>query len=545
MSREPCEARASRDSPSDEGPRYAGVIERSRARWNHCAPGEDLCTGSLNPRRAALVQSRPPATHVRIFGSVLELWWAWAVVFEIVWVMVLSVYVLLEGRSPQATIAWILALSFLPLVGLPVYYLIGPRRFDRRKRRRLRAQAAVKKAWSLPETQGVGHDSTDARRHLMRMCETAAGSSARPRTGRVALFTDGAAAYSAVKEAIANAQHHVHLEYYIWEPDETGTGLRDLLTERAKAGVEVRLLVDGFGSSNASDRFFRPLREAGAFVERFNALARWRPRMTNFRTHRKIIVCDGRVGFVGGMNVSNVHTSEHSGADAWRDTHMRLEGRAVRGLQMVFCEDWHYATGSSPAGKPYLLDKGDLEEASHIVQVVASGPDENMDAIHKLFFSAMAGAHRRVLATSPYFVPDPPIVNALVTASLRGADVRVLVPSGGDIPLVAAAARSYYEDLLETGVRIFEYGPPVLHSKTLVVDDDLAVVGTANIDNRSFRLNFEVVAAIYDGDTCRELADAFEHDLQNAREVTLEALDAEPFRRRLFSAMARLLSPIL
>jgi cardiolipin synthase len=222
-----------------------------------------------------------------------------------------------------------------------------------------------------------------------------------------------------------------------------------------------------------------------------------------------------------------------------------MRGPAVKGLQLVFFEDWLYASGTITNEANYLRGSHDVPPGDRLLQVVASGPDENLDAIHKLFFSAIAGAHERVLLTTPYFVPDEALLAALATAALRGADVQLLVPFGGDVPLVAAAARTYFPELLEIGVRVYEYGPPVLHSKTLVVDDDLAVVGTANTDNRSFRLNFEVVVANYDGDACGVLASAFESDLEHAQEITLEMLSKEPFSRRLFAASARLFSPIL
>lgn len=471
--------------------------------------------------------------------------WAALSAIESVWIVAATIFVILQRRSAQATLAWIFALAFLPVVGIVLYLFLGPRRYEKRKRRRARAQAYVG-ALHVSDTDGK-HPRSDQALHLMRLCENAGGPAARPRTASGEVFLDGKSKYEALSTAIAEAEHHIHCEYYIWEPDNIGTRLRDQLCERARAGVEVRVLVDGFGSSKAHDRFWQSLRDCGGDVRRFNAftLTNWRPRMANFRTHRKIVVVDGRVGFTGGMNVSDVHTSEFSGDDAWRDTHLRLEGPAVKGLQMVFFEDWFYATDASPDGPEYLRGTEDLPEGNREVQVVASGPDENLDAIHKLFFSSIAGAHERVFLTTPYFVPDEPIFDALNTAALRGADVKILVPAAGDVPLVAAAARTYYPELLNNGVRIFEYGPPVLHSKTLVVDDDLAIVGTANTDNRSFRLNFEVVVANYDAEICDGLATAFDDDLECATEVTLEALQEAPFLRRFIASTARLFSPVL
>ena len=476
-------------------------------------------------------------------------WDAWTIAMtllpplEVAWVAVAAVYILLQRRSATATIAWILALAFFPIVGIVLYILIGPRRFERRKRRRAIAHEVVDRNTTIDaHAIEVGPRQS----HLITMLATAVGRAGRARRADLEVFLDGKSKFDALEKAIREAGRHIHLEYYIWEPDRIGTRLRDLLTERAEQGVEVRVLIDGFGSNKAQERFWRPLCKAGGQVRRFNevSLMRWRPRMSNFRSHRKIAVIDGTIGFTGGMNVSDVHTSEFSGEEAWRDTHLMLRGSAVKGLQMVFFEDWHYAGGDAPDTDRYLPEVGAVDHGDHLVQVVSSGPDEGLDAIHKLFFVSIASACDRVELTTPYFVPDQSITDALRAAALRGADVRLLVPEGGDQPFVAAAARSYYPELLDAGVRIHEYGEPVLHSKTLVVDD-VAMIGTANTDNRSFRLNFEVVVAIHDAAVSDSLSEAFRTDLENAREVTAKDMADESLGRRLMQSIARLFSPIL
>jgi cardiolipin synthase len=473
-----------------------------------------------------------------------DAWWPLVSLAMTLWVAALSVWILFERRSPGATIAWILSLGFLPIVGIAVYFLVGPRRFDRKKLRHSIAAEAARRAGAHPadEAAPAAHAA-----HLVEQSERAAGLAARPRSADVEVYFRGRDSYAALAEAFAHARHHINLEYYIWEPDQIGTRLRDRLVERAAVGVEVRVLVDGIGSAQADARFWRPLTAAGGHVEWFNALSlrRLRPRLANFRTHRKIAVIDGRVGFTGGMNVSDVHTAEFSGEAAWRDTHLRLEGPAVRGLQMIFCEGWYYATGESLDRPTYYPEPGTLARGAHTVQIIASGPDENKNAIHKLYFSAIAAARERVLLTSPYFVPDESIFNALTAAALRGADVRVLVPADNDTRLVGAASRSYYPDLIDMGVRIFEYGPPMLHAKTLVVDDLVAVVGTANVDVRSFELNFELVVASYEAAACDALAARFDDDLARAREVTAATVDDYSLARRAGQNFARLLSPML
>lgn len=475
-----------------------------------------------------------------------ESWWALLPFVETVWVIAVAVWILFERRSPLATVAWIMALSLLPVVGLLVYLLLGPRRFRRRKLRHAEAQDIARELGVRANDDLTGEASPPVRA-LMRLCTGVAGRPATPRCADLELFTRGEALFDTLERAIEQARHHVHMEYYIWLPDATGTRLRDCLAARAEQGVEVRVLVDGFGGSAATDRFWRPLRGAGGRVERFNPLSvsRWRPRLSNFRSHRKIAVIDGEVGFTGGMNITDAQAGRGEGGAVWRDTHLGLRGPATRGLQMVFCEGWYYATGRALDGEAYFPLPGRGGGDRRPLQIVASGPDENCDAIHKLYASAIAAAQRRVLLSSAYFVPDAALHTALVTAALRGVDVRVLVPAVSDLRVVAAASRSYYPELIAMGVRVFEYGPAMLHAKTLVVDDLVAVVGTANCDPRSFFLNFEVVAACYRPDLCASLARSFEQDLGSAVEVTRDSIGRAGLARRLLQNAARPLSPVL
>lgn len=469
-------------------------------------------------------------------------------IVEVTWVVGLSGWIILERRSPTATLAWIFALAWLPYVGIVLYLLIGPRRLHRKRRRYARARLNVAQASSelqalppaalaaLPADPGLAQFMTLARRtdHAPPL-----------RADRLQLFFSGDDCYANIEEAIEAAEHHVHLEYYIWNPDRTGARFRDLLCRKARQGVHVRLLLDSIGSSATRRSFLRPLAAAGAEAAWFNPLLarRLRPGSINFRTHRKIVVCDGHVGFTGGMNVCDEHSAAASDKAAWRDTHVRIDGPPVGWLQRVFLEDWYFATGGGPTHAVYF-PCDEAERNGPCVQIVSSGPDHDWYAIHKLYFTAISAARRRVLVSTPYFVPDDAILTALVTAALRGVDVRVLVPRKTDSRLVTAAAQSYYDELLRAGVQVYEYGPRMLHAKTLVADD-IALVGTANMDNRSFRLNFEVLAAIYDAGTAAELAEAFAADLRFAQHYSARGAARVPFFRRLTQSTARLLSPVL
>lgn len=458
----------------------------------------------------------------------------------------LVAWIALEKRAPVATLAWILLVIALPIAGPVVYYLIGHRRVKRSRFKRLRARLGLRDARERLRQQpasSTGEPFRTRQRQLMALA-TEVSESPPSSAQSIEFLFDGDDTFAAIEKAIRAAKHHVHLEYYIFEPDQTGARIRDLLIERAKAGVEVRVLVDGIGGHRLSRRFLAPLRAAGGHVAFFGPvrLARVRPRMVNFRTHRKIVVVDGRVGFTGGINVTDDQCPAVSGGRAFRDTHLRLEGAAVRWLQAVFLEDWSYVTGHAPTDDAYFPETAD---GPHAVQILASGPDEPWQAIQKLYFSAITSARERVLVTTPYFVPDEPVLTALVTAALRGVDVRVLVPRRSDSRTVSAAARSFFGDLLAAGVRVYEYTPRMLHAKTMVVDDVFASVGTANMDSRSFRLNYEVVAALYGEEGPRALAAAFERDLAKARAVTRGELANDRLPRRVMEAAARLLAPLL
>lgn len=458
-----------------------------------------------------------------------------------VWGLIVAVIIVLQRRSAAATLAWLFALAFLPVIGLLVYRLIGPLRLERKRLRRKLGRRAVREVLAAHAALAA----QDEEHQQLARVGIGLGESSPLRAEAVELYFDGDAAYAAILQAVAAAEHHVHLEYYIWEPDQIGTELRDALIARAKAGVQVRIIIDGTGASGLKERWIAPLRAAGAEVARFNPirLRSLRVRRPDFRTHRKIVVCDGRVGFTGGMNITDVHSAARS-AGYWRDTHLRVSGAAVWPLQRLFTEDWSFAADRlPPVDASTFPPPGRAGE--HLVQIIGSGPDSSAFAIHKAFFTAINQSTKRLWMTTPYFVPDEALLMAIVSAALRGVDVRLLVPRRGDSRLVDYAARSYFPELLEVGVRVFEYGARFIHAKTMACDDDVAIVGTANLDNRSFRLDFEVAAILYGGRANAALADAFQRDLRDSREIVRAEFERQPLLRRFGQAGARLLSPLL
>ena len=383
-------------------------------------------------------------------GPDLKLWLGLLWAGYLAW---LAGWIVLQKREPVATLSWIMSLALLPIIGLLIYHLFGPTRIRRHRLKRQQARARV-------EEMQPGPRLADEISPLMRLGQ---GSSGFPPSSseRVRLLGDGKATFDALVEAIAAARFHVHVEYYIFDPDRTGTRIRDALVERARAGVQVRLLVDAIGSVGLGREFLAPLREAGgevAFFHRFRLRRLWRPRL-NLRNHRKIVIVDGRVGFTGGINISD---TEHEGLrdDAFHDLHLRMEGESVRWLQLAFSEDWVYASGRVPSGVDQWpsLAPGPIR-----TQVLPAGPDSPWEPIHRVMLAALARGERRIWLATPYFVPGEAARMALTSAALRGVDVRLLVPVRSDSALVTAAARSYFDELMAAGARVYEYPAHAAH----------------------------------------------------------------------------------
>jgi cardiolipin synthase len=457
------------------------------------------------------------------------------------WISAIAVVIILERRSAAATLAWLFALVFLPVVGLLLYRVIGPLRLERKRLRRSRSRRVVAEA--LAALAALDDDTLEHQQ--LAHVGIQLGEAPPLRAHDVDLYLDGDSTYAAILAAVAAAKKHVHVEYYIWEPDRIGTELRDRLIERAKAGVKVRVILDASGSTHIKKRFLAPLRAAGVEVAWFNPirLRVLRARRPDFRTHRKIVVCDGRVGFTGGMNITDKHSASRS-PEYWRDTHLRLTGAAVWPLQRLFIEDWNFAADTTcPINDETFPAPGG--PGTHVVQVLGSGPDSDAFAIHKAIFTAVNQSTKRLWVTTPYFVPDEPLATALQSAALRKVDVRLLLPRKSDSKLIDWAARSYLPELMRVGVRVYEYEARFIHAKTMVCDEDVAIVGTANLDNRSFRLNFEIAALIFGAEANTTLATAFLADLKGSRELERGEFDKQPFGRRLGQASARLVSPLL
>ena len=458
----------------------------------------------------------------------------------LLYIVLLCGWIVLQKREPVATLSWVLSLAMLPYLGYLIYFLLGPQKITRQRLRRHLSRKGL-------DSHGPFCPIDDNCSELALLGQATTGLPPSSATS-VRLLIDGAATYDALLEAVAAATNHIHLEYYIYMPDRTGTRLRDALVERARAGVKVRLLLDAVGSSKVSRRFLQPLLDAGGEFAWFHP-TRFRPftrTWVNLRTHRKLVVVDGRVGFTGGINITD-EENERVRADAYRDLHLRLEGAVVRSMQVVFVEDWAYASGQQRKDfeGTLLWNAGETGTGSAISsQVLVSGPDSSWEAIHRLHVAAIHEARSRVWLVTPYFVPGEAARMALTSAALGGLDVRLLVPKLSDSRLVTFAARSYFDELLAAGVKIYEYGPRLLHTKALLCDDGLAIIGSANFDHRSFRLNFEISMLFRDRAIAAALARLCENEMAISEPVH-DLRNRSFWRNRLPEALARLMSPLL
>ncbi len=491
-----------------------------------------------------------------MFDLLTERW-----LFELaalLYVIAVTGYLVLERRRPSSTLAWLLALIFLPFVGLVMYMFFG--RLRVRKRQRLRARRAVHPTLATSQLAPLETDPQQLAEPLRGLVLLALNATDAPlrRADSATLLPVPEVAYGAMEAAMLAAQHSIYLEYYIWRDDRVGNRWIDLLCAKARAGVRVRLLYDDFGCLGSA-RMFERLRQAGGEVLPFGRLRlrlRWGSHI-NFRNHRKIIVIDQVLGFTGGLNIGDEYLGR--GELPWVDLHLQLYGDAVVGLHAIFLEDWLAATGETldmDVTDPRIEGEFLRELLAHpvhhsrgpMVQVIPSGPDQALGiGIAAQFVAAITTATQRCWICTPYFVPDDPLNLALKSAAMRGVDVRLLVPApaNNDARIVSLAACSYYDECLEAGVRIFEFLPGMLHAKTLLVDQTLAMIGSANMDVRSFYINYEVTAMVYDQTVANQLAEIFMGYLKDAREVSIAGRRRLSLGQRLGESFARMLSPLL
>lgn len=450
-------------------------------------------------------------------------------------------HALMHVRTSQGTIAWVISLVTVPFVAIPLYWLLGRTRFagnvgGRREKDGRLARIAASMHERLRELE-VDIPEDDAFERAARLL----GGLPFTRGNRLEPLIDGEETFGRIFEVIGAAREYLCVSFFIVKNDTLGTRFKEALIGRARAGVRVYLLFDEIGSHKLPRAYLHELREAGVVCHSFGVNRYWWSRLQlNFRNHRKIVVSDGAVALIGGLNVGDEYLGRSRRFGAWRDTHLEMRGPVVQAVQRVFLEDWFWAANEVPE----LRWDTRPEAADQIAAVIPTGPADPADSWQLVVAEAANSARERLWITSPYFVPDEGVLTALQAAAIRGVDVRILIPERPDHLMVWLSAFSYYEQSLPFGVRIFRYHRGFLHQKVMLIDRRLAAVGTANLDNRSFRLNFEITAFSNDRVFVDRIHGMLETDFRHAREAALDDFTRRSFLFRAACRASRLFAPI-
>lgn len=451
--------------------------------------------------------------------------------------------VLLENKNPVRTVAWVLLLLFLPYFGLLLYIVFG-RSFKRQSRlsRKMHTQLINQTQNARNQLAPINDTLLENYQPLIKLLQRTAGTPLSTNHS-VDIYTDGKTLLADMLKDIEQAKHHIHAEYYIIESDETGDAFKNALIKKAQEGVKVRLIYDDLGSWYLKRSAIREMKKAG--IRLFSFFKIRFPYFTtklNYRNHRKIVIIDGKVGYLGGFNIADRYTK---GLDwgVWRDTHIRVQGNSVISLQNIFRADWSYMTKKVFKSDAYFPVSSTPN--NYFMQIVGSGPDIDWQTIMQGYLHAIMHAKKYIYIQTPYFLPNESIANAIEMAALRGVDVRLMIPFRSDERIAFEASISYMENILKSGVKVLQYHKGFIHSKTMVIDGELSVVGTANMDLRSFEQNFEVNAFIYNTQKAQELTKIFLHDAKSCKKLSYWRWKKRPIWRKMLQSIARLLSPAL
>lgn len=465
-------------------------------------------------------------------------------------VALVILHILRTRRNPRGMLVWILTLLLLPFLGLLLYLLVGEtpirRRVRRRRRRRRKIESGLAQQTAVLASAFDGREQRETPNAHLAMMQLATRISDTVVThgNEVDVYHDAERAFLALSLAIESARSHIHMEYYIYADDETGRAMRDLLIKKAREGVEVRLLLDAVGCWKLRRSFVKSMQREGVTVAFFLPWGLTRRRFQlNCRNHRKLTVVDGNLGFFGSKNIADEYLGRRNASTTWRDTHLRVAGPSVAQLQEIFVEDWHFATKEDLSSDRYFPEP--TIAGDRLVQLVPSGPDRRAGVLHQMLNAAVSDATRSVSLLTPYFVPDGAMHLALTSAAYRGVRVQLLVPCRSDHWLVLWAGRSFYRELLEAGVEIYEYDKGMLHSKEVIIDQRWAMVGSANMDVRSFKINFELTSVLYDEGLAFALQADFDRLRDQAHRQTIRRIKDWTYGQELAAGLARLATPLL
>ena len=475
-----------------------------------------------------------------------EYLWQFLIVLNYLIAIIAAITVLLGNLSPSKTLSYLIVLIVFPFVGVIFYYFFGQeyRKNKLFKRKNVLNQTDIK-LWETKLNHNKARLEKGPLSDKIKLIRLLKRNKLSPLTfkNKVELLINGENKFRRLFEDITNATQTIHLEYYILEDDTIGTELIDLLCRRAEEGVEVRLSYDYVGSS-VSVKSRRKLKKSGVEFHPFMPV--YFPKFTsklNHRNHRKIVVIDGRIGYVGGINISDRYVN--NGQDTyWRDTHLRLEGESVSVLQLHFMLHWDFVTPYDIDVKSYFFNSAQVLEKTP-VQIAACGPDTDWASIMEATFTAINTAQKYVYICTPYFIPNDEIIMALVAGARSGIEVKLIIPEESDSWGAKYATYAFVKPLLEAGVNVHLYTKGFIHAKVMLVDDVFSTIGTANMDNRSFNINFEINALIYDEAFTAKVLESFNEDLTNSRQVTLEEWNKRGIVQQLKEGFCRLWAPLL
>lgn len=480
-----------------------------------------------------------------MFEFINNIDWSWAreLIFLAYAITIVSIIgiVISENRNPVKSLAWVTVLMLLPLMGIVLYLFFGRniqnhRKLSRRYRRRLKKRAPrsnimYRELKLSPESM-----------QQIRLAHALGGAQIYD-ASRIEVFTKGEDKFRSLKADLISARKYINLQYYIFENDKIGTEIADILIERAKAGVTVRVIYDHVGSFTVKSGFFKRMRRAGIQIYPFFKVTF--PQLgtrINWRNHRKLCVIDGKIGYLGGMNIADRYIDGGKKFKLWRDTHVRIEGNAVAALQYAFAVDWHFM------GQPLIEEDmvcDDTPKGDVSIQLLTSGPTSQWSNISMMFNKAICNAKRRIYIQTPYFLPTDTLLKGLTGAALSGVDVRIILPRHSDSRLLDNASASYISECLRAGIKIYFYEAGMLHSKLIIIDDDFVTVGSTNFDFRSFEHNFEGNLFFYSYKFNSKMREIFKNDLTNSSRVLPDNWRKRPLMRRALESIVRLLSPIL
>lgn len=482
----------------------------------------------------------------------------WLLLYEILYVILLILVclrIIYDTHDTSKTLAYLLLAIFVPIFGVIFYFSFG---INYRKRKMYTKKITEDEGllrkledniFQYSKTTFIEGDAAVRSNKELAYMLVKDKQSPLTSDNSVKLLINGEMKFPEVVQALESAKHHIHIEYYIYEDDEIGRQIEEILIRKAKEGVEVRFIYDDFGSRTIRKKLVPRLKAAGVQAFAFHKIIfiAFANRL-NYRNHRKIIIVDGLVGFVGGINVSDRYINKKNDTSVfWRDTHLRIDGPGVQYLQTLFIADWNFCADDSLEPNTYYFPERTTipKFGDKVVQIAASGPDCDTPTILFSMLQVINGAQEEIFISTPYFIPGESIINALLVSALGGLKVKLLVPYDSDSAFVNAAARSYYNELLNAGVEIYLYQKGFMHAKTMIADRKVSVVGTANMDHRSFDLNFEVNAIIYDKEFANELRATFINDLKDSIKIDRLEWENRPIYRKLLNKIARLVSPML